>query len=153
MSGKTKVLLSICCIVFFAGGIFTYFSFFSNNSSNFISDIINKVSPNKGSIAKDTISIKCNGKDVICMQKDRKIISEKQQTKEKACEKTKDCHLVYSANERAAITAIRAYTGVPDMNLNPLVKNSSPNNITYYCNDSSNCWAVDHVTHKVIERI
>lgn len=152
MSKRTKILLIICCLVFFVGGVFAYYGFFSNNSNNFISDLINKVSPNKGSVAKETISAKCNGKDIICVQKDGKIISEKPQTKEKACEKTKDCHLMYSSNERAAITAIRAYTGAPDMNLSPLIKDSAPDNITYYCNDSNNCWAVDHVTHKVLEK-
>ncbi len=152
MSKKNKLLLLICCLFFFLIGGVTFYSFNSNSTNNFISDIINKASPDKGSVAKATIATKCNGKDTVCVQKGGEIISEKPQEKEKACEKTKDCHLVYSANERAAITAIRAYTGVPDMNLNPLVKDSSPDNITYYCNDSNRCWAVDHVTHKVIEK-
>lgn len=152
MSKKTKILLVICCIIFFTGGILTYFSFFDNdNSNNFLRDLVNKVSPNRGSIDKNSITTKCNGKDIICTQKNGTIIAQKQKTEEKSCEKERNCHLVYSANERAAVSAIRAYTGVQDMNLMPFVKDSTPDNITYYCNDSNKCWAVNHKTHNVVE--
>lgn len=128
-----------------------YYGFFTNGSNSFLSDLINKISPNKGSVTKESITTKCNGKDVICIQKDGKVTTQKQKTEEKSCEQDKNCHIVYAANERTAVAAIRAYTGVKNMNLTPLIKDSAPNNVTYYCNDSNRCWAVDHTSHKVIE--
>lgn len=151
MSKKTKILLVVCSLIFFAGGILAYFGLFANNSNNFLNDLINKVYPNRGSIAKESITTKCNGKDTVCVQKDGKITTQKKEQEQKPCEKTKNCYLHYAANERAAVSAIRAYTGVQDMNLTPLIKDGTPDNVTYYCNDTKRCWAVDHSTHKVIE--
>lgn len=151
MSRKAKILLSACFLIFFIGGIVTYFSLFAGSTNNYLQDIMNKISPNKGSIAKESITTKCNGKDTVCIQKDGKVTAQKKEQAEKPCEKTKNCYLQYAANERTAISAIRAYTGVPDMNLTPLIKDGTPDNITFYCNDSNRCWAVDHSTHKVIE--
>jgi hypothetical protein len=102
----------------------------------------------RGSITKVQAAVNnCNGKDVICVMKNGKIVTQKQPAPSMAL--TQQDHMAYASNVALAVAAIRAYTHVPNLNLS-LLNSNTPTHITYYCTPDNKCWAVNNYTHQVI---
>lgn len=107
-----------------------------------------------GSVTKEKAVVnRCNGKDFVCVMKNGEIVSQKQTSTDSAklqkkYASEKEQHIQYAINVAAAVSAVRAYTHIPNLDLTPLT--NSPVNITYYCSPDKKCWAVDNQTHKVV---
>lgn len=108
-----------------------------------------------GSISKtQALANNCNGKNSICVISNGKIVNKPITNADVTQEQqkyasAKDQHVQYAINVAAAVSAIRAYTHIPNLNLIPL-NNGVPTHITYYCSPDKKCWAVDNQTHQVV---
>ena len=109
----------------------------------------------RGSISKDdAVATKCGTKNTICRVNSGKITSSTLSTDEvKKMEQQynspREMNIQYAENVSAAVHAIRAYTGVGNLDVS-LLQESTPLYVSYYCTKYNKCWAVDNETHKVV---